>query len=309
MKSPLSSSRSHPATAIVRLNESVAKIEAALQAIGTKGMSGIYIKDSLSTGYWAPEVCSIFQFERAEKAPPLDAWAPMVPRADLAHIVATAQKAQLHRHQLNVQYRLRLRNGSEKLLRSKAMPVHGLLGHVCSLVGVVTDVTVEAHALAAVQAAAEEFRGVYGAMPATQRRDATPNTDCQTARISKRVQQLPRGALTSYQLGRILRLIEERVPTKFNVAEMAREVGLSRTWFARVFKEITGETPHQFILRRRLELASRALHDHRERNIAGIAAEFGFFDQSHFTRQFRRKFGRTPGEFLARLDLNQDGET
>jgi AraC-like DNA-binding protein len=51
---------------------------------------------------------------------------------------------------------------------------------------------------------------------------------------------------------------------------------------------------------RTAEAAQRAFRD-----IASIAAECGFFDQSHFTREFRKKFGITPGEALRRATLNR----
>jgi AraC family transcriptional regulator len=80
---------------------------------------------------------------------------------------------------------------------------------------------------------------------------------------------------------------------------------LSESHFSRTFKHITGETPHQFALRLRLERASAALARSSAAGIASIAAECGFFDQSHFTREFRKKFGITPGEAVRKSHLNR----
>ena len=80
---------------------------------------------------------------------------------------------------------------------------------------------------------------------------------------------------------------------------------MSESHFSRTFKHITGETPHQFALRLRLERASAALARSSSVGIASIAAECGFFDQSHFTREFRKKFGITPGEAVRRSLLNR----
>jgi AraC family transcriptional regulator len=113
------------------------------------------------------------------------------------------------------------------------------------------------------------------------------------------------GGLPHVQVRRILRLIDERLPEKVSVKEMAREVGLSESHFSRTFKYITGETPHQLALRLRLERASAALARSPVTSIASVAADYGFFDQSHFSRHFRKKFGITPGEAVRRLTVNQ----
>src|SRR5215475_10534136 len=70
--------------------------------------------------------------------------------------------------------------------------------------------------------------------------------------------------------------------------------GLSRFELARHFRCAFGTTPHRYLLMRRLECAREMVCNPRMR-LAEIATATGFADQAHFTRQFRKAFGFTPG--------------
>jgi AraC-like DNA-binding protein len=83
-----------------------------------------------------------------------------------------------------------------------------------------------------------------------------------------------------------------------DLATLAKEVGMSRFATLRAFKRHFGLPPHAYRMRLRLGLAQRSLR--RGQKPAEVAAEFGFVDQSHLTRHFRRLFGITPAEY-ARL--------
>lgn len=82
--------------------------------------------------------------------------------------------------------------------------------------------------------------------------------------------------------------------------DLAREAAMSPWHFARTFKQATGETPHGYVLRLRIDHARRMLeaggHD-----LAHIALICGFSGQSHFTARFRQATGTTPRQYaLAR---------
>jgi len=81
-------------------------------------------------------------------------------------------------------------------------------------------------------------------------------------------------------------------------ARVAKGVRVSVRYLHQLFEE-GEETAARYILRRRLEEASRALADpaQRGRSITDIALNHGFNDVSHFGRVFRERFGLTPGEF------------
>jgi methylphosphotriester-DNA--protein-cysteine methyltransferase len=67
----------------------------------------------------------------------------------------------------------------------------------------------------------------------------------------------------------------------------------STYYFARLFRQATGETPHRFLLRLRIERAQELLATHVV-SLTQIATDVGFADQSHFTRVFKQFVGVTP---------------
>lgn len=80
---------------------------------------------------------------------------------------------------------------------------------------------------------------------------------------------------------------------------LAREAGLSRFHLLRAFKQRYGLPPHAYQVGVRIAKAQRLLRSRMP--LAQIAAECGFTDQSHFTRQFRQAMGVTPGRFAQDL--------
>jgi AraC family transcriptional regulator len=76
----------------------------------------------------------------------------------------------------------------------------------------------------------------------------------------------------------------------------AGEVGLSAFHFLRLFAEVLGVTPHQYLLRSRLRHAARLLADD-SRSITDIAYDVGFGDLSNFVRTFHRAAGLSPRRF------------
>jgi AraC family transcriptional regulator len=99
-------------------------------------------------------------------------------------------------------------------------------------------------------------------------------------------------------LKRVLEKIEDTLAEPMTIDELAAVAGLSTAHFAREFKRHTNETPHAFVVRRRLERARQLLVAGGP--IAEIATACGFSDQAHLSRLFKRRFGVTPGAF-ARL--------
>jgi AraC family transcriptional regulator len=97
-----------------------------------------------------------------------------------------------------------------------------------------------------------------------------------------------------------LRLAKDYLEDNFNrnveLQDLANLTGLSRSWFARGFRESTGIAPYSFILQIRVRRAKELLLDHKT-SIATIATLVGFADQSHFTKIFRRYAGATPREW------------
>ncbi len=104
------------------------------------------------------------------------------------------------------------------------------------------------------------------------------------------------GALTRIQLNRAIDYMEENLDKPLALVDVARAVGLSGTHFARRFKQSTGNAPHQYLMRCRVERARRLLVE-TDNAIAQIAFACGFAHQEHLTRVFRRLSGETPARF------------
>jgi len=88
-------------------------------------------------------------------------------------------------------------------------------------------------------------------------------------------------------------VIEDRITEDLGLAELASEVGLSQSHFASLFRKTTGLSPHQYVVRRRLERAQSLLRS-TTLSIAEIVTAVGFYDQSHLVRHMRRVRGVTP---------------
>ncbi|MDH6594711.1 AraC family transcriptional regulator [Variovorax sp. TBS-050B] len=78
---------------------------------------------------------------------------------------------------------------------------------------------------------------------------------------------------------------------------IAAEAGLSAFHFLRLFSQVLGVTPHQYLVRSRLRHAARLLADDLHRPVTEVALDVGFADLSNFVRTFRRAAGVSPGGF------------
>ena len=97
---------------------------------------------------------------------------------------------------------------------------------------------------------------------------------------------------------RVVRMIDEEADAPRDLHSLARVARLSPYHFLRMFEELTGTTPHQYLVRMRLRDA--ALRLRREpAKIAEIALACGFGDISNFNRAFRREFGVSPRAYRA----------
>jgi AraC-like DNA-binding protein len=81
--------------------------------------------------------------------------------------------------------------------------------------------------------------------------------------------------------------------------ELAQRVGFSRYHFIRVFQKATGLTPGAFLRQIRLSRARDLIAQGGD--LADVAADVGFADQAHMTREFRRTYGFTPGQLALGL--------
>jgi len=114
--------------------------------------------------------------------------------------------------------------------------------------------------------------------------------------VRHRPVQISRGGLGPARLRRIRELIHAKMEDELSLDEMAQSVGLSTAHFARMFRKSTGETPHQFVLRQRLERAKGMLRAPDGR-VLDVAVACGFKTQPHFAQVFRDVCGISPTEY------------
>jgi AraC-like DNA-binding protein len=88
-------------------------------------------------------------------------------------------------------------------------------------------------------------------------------------------------------------LADARYREALSVADLAAEAGLSPAYFSREFKRTFGESPHQYLLTRRLERAAALLRT-TDWPIAEVCFAVGANSLGSFTTSFRRMFGQTP---------------
>jgi AraC family transcriptional regulator len=112
--------------------------------------------------------------------------------------------------------------------------------------------------------------------------------------------QTYRGGLGSGRLRRIKEFVDAKMEDDLTLFEMAQSVELSTAHFSRMFRKSTGETPHQFLLRQRVERAKEMLRSVDAR-VMDVAVACGFKTQQHFAQVFRHVCGASPTEYRQEL--------
>jgi AraC family transcriptional regulator len=102
--------------------------------------------------------------------------------------------------------------------------------------------------------------------------------------------------LSQGRIRRLLDYIEAHLGEDVSLQSMAAAVELSPLYLSRAFRATVGESPHQYVIARRVERAKRLLRD-TEASIAEIAFASGFSSQSHMSTWFRRLVGVSPAAY------------
>ena len=103
-----------------------------------------------------------------------------------------------------------------------------------------------------------------------------------------------KGGLTPSQLRTLIEYIQTHLDRDLTLDTLASLVHISPHYFASLFKQSTGRSPHKYITQCRLDKAKQLLRRQQDLPIAFICQEVGFKNQSHFTRVFRQHFRITP---------------
>jgi AraC-like DNA-binding protein len=102
--------------------------------------------------------------------------------------------------------------------------------------------------------------------------------------------------LTKQQITRTEELIESNLSSRLSLLDFAASAGMSVRHFCRAFRASKGISPHQYVIRRRIERA-RSLIEASDMPYAEVAEMAGFADQSQMAKTFRRVLGITPSHF------------
>jgi AraC-like DNA-binding protein len=93
-------------------------------------------------------------------------------------------------------------------------------------------------------------------------------------------------------------LADARYAEALDVDDMARAAGLSRAHFSREFRAAFGESPHTYLLTRRMERAAALLRN-TDRSVLDICMSVGLQSIGSFTTSFKRTYGVTPTQYRA----------
>jgi AraC family transcriptional regulator len=97
-------------------------------------------------------------------------------------------------------------------------------------------------------------------------------------------------------LDRVVRELAERYKEDLSLEYLAAEANVHPVHVSRVFRRCHGETLRDYIRRLRIQEACRILKSGM-RSIAEVASETGYYDESHFSKAFKRVMGTTPGQY------------
>jgi len=112
------------------------------------------------------------------------------------------------------------------------------------------------------------------------------------------------GALADPQIRTALMLMHGYVGRPWKVADLAREVAMSRTTFAERFKNLVGQAPLEYLTSWRMLIARNALQSDKT-NLATLAEQVGYESDTAFSLAFKRTFGCSPGRYRSMARLRQ----
>jgi AraC family transcriptional regulator len=104
---------------------------------------------------------------------------------------------------------------------------------------------------------------------------------------------IDKGRLSPAQVRRLIEYIDSNLDEKPNLETLAAVAGVGLWSFARHFRESLGQTPHAYIIARRIDRARRLLAQ-GSIPIKEVASACGFADQAHMTRVFQAHLHTTP---------------
>src|SRR5882724_8685715 len=113
------------------------------------------------------------------------------------------------------------------------------------------------------------------------------------------------GGLAAWQVARVRAYIDSNLHRTIHVRDLSAIARRSKAHFARKFKLAVGESPHAYVVRRRLERACHLMMTSAV-SLSEIALSVGFSDQAHLCRLFRQAFGQSPASWRRQRGIPGD---
>jgi transcriptional regulator GlxA family with amidase domain len=95
----------------------------------------------------------------------------------------------------------------------------------------------------------------------------------------------------------VIEIIERDFAQRIDWRRVSASVGLSRSGLRLLFKQNTGEAPSGYLRRLRFERARDLLCQKADKSVKEIMALTGFSDESHFVRDFKNRYGKSPRKY------------
>ena len=102
--------------------------------------------------------------------------------------------------------------------------------------------------------------------------------------------------MPGWKMRRVIDYIEENLDGDLSLEAMAAEVEISPLYLARAFKAAIGQSPHRYVLARRIERAKELLRN-TDLPVVDVALSSGFSSQSHLSHWFLRYVGVSPAVY------------
>ena len=113
---------------------------------------------------------------------------------------------------------------------------------------------------------------------------------------SREVDRPSASVVSGSKMRRLIEFVEENLDRDLSLEAMAQEIGISPLYLPRAFKAAIGQSPHQYVLARRIEHARGLLRD-TDLPIVDVALSSGFSSQSHLSNWFVRMVGVSPAAY------------
>lgn len=117
--------------------------------------------------------------------------------------------------------------------------------------------------------------------------------------------ELSGGQLRDYYIQEAVNFMEQNYSRDLTVEEIAGVCGLNRSYFSKLFREVMGCPPQEFLIRLRLSKAADQLKG-TDASIGSIAARCGYPNQLHFTRAFHKRYGLSPREWRSQNQIKTE---